>query len=42
VLWRQSARAASWPRVPQTSEQADYIRRWPKLRQLGGLAKNAR
>jgi rhodanese/phosphatase family protein len=30
-LWRQSARAASWPRVPQTAEQADYIRRWPKL-----------
>jgi len=31
-LWRQSARAESWPKVPQTSEQADYIRRWPKLR----------
>jgi hypothetical protein len=31
-LWRQSARAASWPRVPQTPEQADYILRWPKLR----------
>jgi len=30
-LWRQSERAASWPRVPQTPEQADYIRRWPKL-----------
>jgi hypothetical protein len=34
-LWRQSARAASWPRVPQTAEQADYIRRWLKLRDLG-------
>jgi hypothetical protein len=31
-LWRQSARAESWPKVPQTSEQADYIRRWPKQR----------
>ena len=31
-LWRQSARAESWPKVPQTSEQADYIRHWPKLR----------
>jgi dolichol-phosphate mannosyltransferase len=31
-LWRQSARAQSWPKVPQTSAQADYIRRWPKLR----------
>jgi hypothetical protein len=28
-LWRQSARAKSWPKVPQTSQQADYIRRWP-------------
>jgi hypothetical protein len=33
-LWRQSARAQSWPQVPQTSEQADYIRRWLKLRDL--------
>jgi hypothetical protein len=31
-LWAQSARAASWPKVPQTAEQADYIRRWPKLK----------
>jgi hypothetical protein len=31
-LWAQSARAASWPKVPQTEEQADYIRRWPKLK----------
>jgi Dual specificity phosphatase, catalytic domain len=27
-LWRQSERAAAWPKVPQTAEQADYIRRW--------------
>jgi hypothetical protein len=31
-LWRQCARAASWPEVPQTAEQADYIRDWPKHR----------
>jgi hypothetical protein len=30
-LWRQSERAKSWPAIPQTAEQADYIRRWPKL-----------
>jgi Dual specificity phosphatase, catalytic domain len=33
-LWRQSERAATWPRVPQTSEQADYIRHWPKLAKM--------
>jgi polymorphic toxin system DSP-PTPase phosphatase-like protein len=32
-LWRQSERASSWPAVPQTAEQADYVRRWPKLGQ---------
>jgi hypothetical protein len=31
-LWQQSERARSWPRVPQTLEQTDYVRRWPKLR----------
>lgn len=30
-LWRQSERASIWPKVPQTAEQADYIRRWPKF-----------
>jgi len=34
-LWGQSERAATWPRVPQTAEQADYIRHWPKLAELG-------
>ncbi len=33
-LWRQSERAVSWPQVPQTAEQADYIRHWPKLGKL--------
>src|SRR5258708_19462965 len=32
-LWRRSERAATWPKVPQTAEQADYIRRWSKLGQ---------
>lgn len=31
-LWRQSERAKSWPKVPQTAEQADYIRQWPNRR----------
>ena len=30
-LWQQSERAKSWPAIPQTAEQANYIRRWPKL-----------
>jgi hypothetical protein len=35
LLWRQSARADSWPKVPQTRGQADYVRRWLTLRDLG-------
>jgi ADP-ribosyl-[dinitrogen reductase] hydrolase len=31
-LWQQCARAASWPDVPQTLEQADFIRHWPRYR----------
>ena len=30
-LWRQSERAVIWPKVPQTAEQADYVRLWPKF-----------
>ncbi len=30
-LWRQSERSRAWPVVPQTEEQADYIRSWPKM-----------
>jgi hypothetical protein len=30
-LWPQSERSKSWPTVPQTAEQADYIERWPKF-----------
>jgi protein-tyrosine phosphatase len=32
LLWRRCARAESWPIVPQTPEQTDYIRNWPKHR----------
>ncbi len=32
----QCARAATWPEVPQTEEQADYIRRWEPLRSSQG------
>ncbi len=42
LLWRQSGRADDWPRVPQTEEQADYIRRWPKLRRAGAKASDGR
>ena len=30
-LWQQSERAKSWPTIPQTGDQADYIRGWPRL-----------
>jgi protein-tyrosine phosphatase len=31
LLWRRSPRAAIWPKVPETPEQADYVRRWANL-----------
>jgi hypothetical protein len=30
-LWKQSERSKSWPKVPQTEQQADYVRLWPKF-----------
>ncbi|MGA2814282.1 MAG: dual specificity protein phosphatase family protein [Candidatus Acidiferrum sp.] len=30
-LWRQSARSETWPKIPQTPEQAEYIAAWPQL-----------
>ena len=30
-LWKQSERAGTYPSVPQTAEQADYIRHWLKF-----------
>lgn len=41
-LWQQSERAKSWPTVPQTDEQADYIRSWPLRRKLGNEGTRAR
>jgi hypothetical protein len=31
-LWLQSARCKSWPKLPQTPQQADYILRWSQHR----------
>jgi ADP-ribosyl-[dinitrogen reductase] hydrolase len=27
-LWTASARSAQWPQIPETAEQAEYVRRW--------------
>jgi len=32
-LWQPCARALNWPVVPQTREQAEFVRRWPHQRQ---------
>jgi protein-tyrosine phosphatase len=29
-LWRQSERSRTWPVVPQTHEQAEFIRQWSR------------
>lgn len=29
-LWKQSERSSSWPKLPQTAQQAEYIRRWTR------------
>jgi ADP-ribosylglycohydrolase len=34
-LWQQSARSLSWPQVPQTSEQAEFIRDWAQHQHQG-------
>ena len=34
-LWQQSARSENWAAIPQTQEQANYIRRWSQLRKAG-------
>ena len=31
-LWRQSERSTSWPAVPQTMEQAEFILNWARQR----------
>jgi hypothetical protein len=37
LLWRQSARSKSWPKVPQTQTQANYILDWPRHRTKPGI-----
>jgi Dual specificity phosphatase, catalytic domain len=37
-LWRPCARSQAWPEVPQTPEQADYIREWPNHRKIRSAA----
>ena len=32
-LWRGSARSRSWPSVPETAAQGEYVRRWRRSRQ---------
>jgi protein-tyrosine phosphatase len=34
-LWRQSERSASWPAIPQTTEQAEFILRWARQKPAG-------
>ena len=34
-LWKQSERAKTWPSIPQTEPQAEFIRRWSGLRKAG-------
>ena len=34
-LWRQSERSKSWPKVPQTREQADFILKWSRKKTKG-------
>jgi ADP-ribosyl-[dinitrogen reductase] hydrolase len=46
ALWRQSARSRVWSIVPETDEQADYVRNWAgvsrPLPQLAGPAPSLR
>ena len=30
-LWRQSARSNHWPRIPETPDQIEYVRRWKPI-----------
>lgn len=41
ALWRQSARSVHWPAVPETDEQAAYVRAWHEGARSGALASSA-
>jgi ADP-ribosylglycohydrolase len=38
-LWQQSARSRSWPTVPETEEQADFVKEWAAERARGLAAR---
>jgi len=38
-LWRGSARSRSWPGVPETSAQADYVRHWRPARMRAAVTQ---
>ena len=35
AAWRGNKRSRNWPRIPETNEQADYVRRWGQPRRRG-------
>ena len=41
--WRDNARSRAWPKVPETDEQADFVRRWkPRAAKAARAAAPAR
>jgi hypothetical protein len=42
LLWRESERSRDWPKVPQTAEQADYVRHWLKFSKRAAQRMHAR
>ncbi|MDB6101916.1 MAG: hypothetical protein JWO52_1915 [Gammaproteobacteria bacterium] len=40
-LWQQSKRSKSWAFVPETEEQANYVRQWKPSLKNGGFGMNA-
>jgi len=40
-LWRANARAKSWPTVPETADQAEFVRGWAPRRKKPAAAKPA-
>ncbi len=38
-LWSASSRAASWPSVPETEAQCEYVRGWPERRAVPAAAQ---
>ena len=40
-LWRQSARSAQWPTVPETLEQIEYVRGWTRAAEHDPLLEPA-